>query len=61
MSVITTLDIQCDAPGCPAWEHGSQKGLWVSVRSARETVKRLGWSKSAGLDYCPEHGHKGGH
>lgn len=54
MSVIKTLDIQCDAKGCLTWGFGAA-GRRVYVKDARHRARTEGWVYRNGLDYCPEH------
>lgn len=54
MSLIKSLDVQCDAPDCSLWEFG-QAGGRVTAKGARAVAKASGWVVRKGRDYCPEH------
>lgn len=54
MSIVKTLDVQCDADGCLRWAHGDS-GFKPSTREARRLARIAGWAFQNGRDLCPDH------
>lgn len=50
MSIVVTLDVECEWPGCLTWTHGAagllaRGQLTVNATEAREAAEKRGFSR----------------
>jgi hypothetical protein len=50
------VDVYCDLEGCSRQKHLCTK----NKRAADKAIKKAGWLRLKGRDYCPEHWTKQG-
>lgn len=63
MTVTLTRMINCDARGVPGYDRcpAFYEGLPAEkLDQVRKDSRKLGWTRSGGFDYCPEHPHGAG-
>jgi len=55
VTLLVTVDVQCDEKDCPQWIQGSTSLRVAREREALAHAKANGWKRVRGLDLCPAH------
>lgn len=61
MTLLITVDVECDHDDCATWEFGDTGRSQTTPQlyaSARRRATDHGWAHVSGKDYCPEHNPK---